>query len=95
MAGVTLIERKEMIYQLSNYGYSKATLEVMSTRELIQLSKKISKNRILEFLEMMPSEKQVEIISDNTSEYISKELENISHAIKEEIDFFGFNRLTF
>ena len=83
-----MIERKEMIYQLSNYGYSKATLEVMSTRELIQLSKKIIKNRILEFLEMMPSEKQVEIISDNTSEYISKELENISHAIKEEIDFF-------
>ncbi|WP_104721982.1 hypothetical protein [Helicobacter mesocricetorum] len=82
------MERKEMIYQLSNYGYSKATLEAMPTRDLVQLLKKNSKDRILEFLKMAGSEKQVEIASDNTSEYIGRELENISRAVaREEIDF--------
>ncbi|MDE5602434.1 MAG: hypothetical protein K2I71_00715 [Helicobacter sp.] len=83
------MERKEIIYQLSHYGYSKATLETMRTRDLVKLSKKISRNRILEFLEMTRGEKQVEIVSNNTSEYISEELENISRAVmREEIDFF-------
>lgn len=82
------MNRREMIWQLSQYGHSKEKLESMTMSDLAKLFKKTSKDRIMDYMNALQADKEHEIIAEDDTNYIKRAVELVYHAISvEEINF--------
>lgn len=82
------MNRREIIWQLSQYGYTKEKLESMSMSDLAKLFKQTSKERITKYMNTLRADKETEIIPGEDTNNIERELELVYHAISvEEINF--------
>lgn len=82
------MNRREIIWQLSQYGYTKEKLESMPMSDLAKLFKHTSKERITEYMNTLRADKQTEIIPGEDSNNIEREMELVYHAISvEDINF--------
>lgn len=82
------MDRREIIWQLSQYGHSKEKLESMTMSDLAKLFKKTSKDRIMDYMNALQADKEHEIIAEDDTNYIKRAMELVYHAISvEEINF--------
>lgn len=82
------MNRREIIWQLSQYGHSKEKLESMTMSDLAKLFKKTSKDRIMDYMNALQADKEHEIIAEDDTNYIKSAMELVYHAISvEEINF--------
>ncbi|MDE5925198.1 MAG: hypothetical protein K2N75_05290 [Helicobacter sp.] len=82
------MNRREIIWQLSQYGYTKEKLESMPMSDLAKLFKQTSKERITKYMNTLRADKETEIIPGEDTNNIERELELVYHAISvEEINF--------
>ncbi len=82
------MNRREIIWQLSQYGHSKEKLESMPMTDLAKLFKQTSKERIVNYMNALRADKESEIIPEDETNYIEREMELVYHAISvEEVNF--------
>lgn len=82
------MNRREIIWQLSQHGHSKEKLESMTMTDLAKLFKKASKERIINYMNSLRADKESEMIPEYDTNYIEREMELVYHAISvEEVNF--------